>query len=110
MNRKDGHSGVGDFQLIVHVHAGICCCANRDLIKCHCSEWRYIYVCKPICVCVREWRDLTSGLGVVNKSQVFFYCEFVDLKEWLHKKTLICFLVCTVNMKRQPAAGYLSLA
>lgn len=56
---KEGHDGVGGFLLIVHhllnVHADICCCANRDLISCHCSEGRCIYVRKPICLWRSGW-------------------------------------------------------
>lgn len=82
------------------MQADICCCANRDLIKCHCSEWKYIYMCKPICVFARKWRNLPSCFVVVNKSEVF-YSEGVDLMDQfdIFLNTLVRFLVFKVNMK-----------
>lgn len=80
------------------MHAGICCRANRDLIKCHCSEWIYIYVCKPFYVCVRKRTDLTSCFVVVNKSQ-----RSLLLQGCWFKETFLENLLSSVQ-KLQPAA------
>lgn len=71
VRREDGRGGVR-----VSFSLSIALCACRHLLLCQQGlnqvsqqwvEWRYIYVCKPICVCMIKWRDLAPCSVVVNK-------------------------------------------